>query len=310
MRAITQRSFGGPEVLEVVDAARPRPLPSEVLIRVHAIGLNPVEAMVRAGTLPFLGEPPFTLGWDISGVVEAVEPGATRFAVRDEVFGMPFFPRAAGGYAEYVVAPTRQLARKPANLDHAHAAALPLVGLTAWQGLVEVAEVGPGQRVLIHGAGGGLGHVAVQIAKAHGCHVIATASAGKHDFVRSLGADEVIDYRTTDFAAAVQDADVVFDVIGGDNGPRSLRALRPGGLLVSAVDRGNEALAAEAAAAGRRFVGITVEPDYVALERMAGLVAAGKLSPHVARTFPLEDVAKAHELVAAGSTTGKIVLTV
>ncbi|GAA0283034.1 NADP-dependent oxidoreductase [Actinomadura nitritigenes] len=309
MRAVTQRAFGGPEVLEVVEAERPLPLPSEVLVRVRATAVNPVDASIRAGSFPLLGEPPFVLGWDVSGVVEEVVPGVTRFQPGDEVYGMPLFPRAAGGYAEYVAAPSRQIARKPAALGHAEAAALPLVGLTAWQGLVDAAGVREGDRVLVHGAGGGLGHVAVQIAKARGAHVVATASAGKHAFVRSLGADEVIDYRTDDFTEATGDLDIVYDAVGGGYGERSLRVLRPGGLLVTAVDREDAALAAAAAAAGRRFAGISVEPDHTALEALTALVDDGLLRPHVAHVLPLADAAKAHELVESGRTQGKIVLT-
>ncbi|MEV6156957.1 NADP-dependent oxidoreductase [Nonomuraea sp. NPDC052129] len=257
-----------------------------------------------------LGEPPFVLGWDISGVVEEVVPGVTRFQVGGEVYGMPFFPRQGGAYAEYAAVPSRQLARKPATIDHTHAAALPLVGLTAWQSLVDTAKIQAGQRVLIHGGGGGVGHLAVQIAKAHGAEVIATASAAKHDFVRRLGADEVIDYRTDDFTEAVTDADIVLDTVGGDYGPRSIRSLRPGGLLVTVVDRTNTALRDAAIAAGRRFAGVTVEPDYVGLQGIADLVEAGKLYPYVEHTLPLAEAAKAHQLIESGSTQGKIILTV
>src|SRR4051812_48823005 len=225
MRAVSQQAFGGPHVLRLTDVPRPTPLPSEVVVRVHAAAVNPVDAVVRSGAFPMLGEPPFVLGWDISGVVEEVVPGVTRFQAGDEVFGMPFFPRAGNAYAEYVAVPSRQLARKPAELDHVHAAALPLAGLTAWQGLVDAAGVKAGDRVLIHRAAGGVGHLAVQIAKTRGAHVTALASAARHDFVRGLGADEVIDYRTTDFTEAVRDADIVFDSTA--QGAASLRVLRP-----------------------------------------------------------------------------------
>src|SRR5919205_871726 len=161
MRAISQNQFGDPDVLEIVDIDTPRPFPTEVLVRVHAVGINPIEAFIRAGHFPLLGDPPFVLGWDVSGVVEHAMPDTYRFEVGEEVFGMPFFPRAANAYADYVAAPARQFARKPAALDHVHAAALPLVGLTAWQGLVDLAELQPGQRVLIHGGGGGGRHIAV-----------------------------------------------------------------------------------------------------------------------------------------------------
>ncbi|MFC5031247.1 NADP-dependent oxidoreductase [Streptomyces sp. So13.3] len=307
MRAVIQKSFGGPEVLEVVETERPKPLSGEVLVKVHASAVNPVDVAVRSGAFPLLGEPPFGVGWDISGVVEEAGPGA-RFEVGDEVYGMPFFPRAATGYAEYVAVPSRQVARKPASIDHVHAAAIPLAALTAWQGLVQAAEVTKGDRVLIQRAAGGVGHFAVQIAKARGAHVIAIASAARHDFVRGLGADEVIDYRTTDFTEAVKDVKVVFDSTA--QGDLSLGVLRPGGVLISILEHGNPELAARVQAAGRRFAGISVEPDYAALEAIAELVDAGLIRPYVEETFPLAEVGKAHELVASGHVQGKIVLTV
>jgi NADPH:quinone reductase-like Zn-dependent oxidoreductase len=221
---------------------------------------------------------------------------------------MPFFPRQAGAYAEFVAVPARQLARKPSTLDHEHASALPLAGLTAWQALVDAADVQPGQRVLIHGAGGGVGHLAVQLAKHLGAEVIGTASAGKRDFVRGLGADEVIDYRAIDFTQAVKDVDVVLDLVGKDYGTRSITVLREGGLLVTAVERTNADLAARTTAAGRRFKGVAVEPDGYALEALAALVDSGALRVHVEQSFPLEQVGKAHELVSS-AIPGKVVLT-
>jgi NADPH:quinone reductase-like Zn-dependent oxidoreductase len=308
MKAIVQTAFGGPDVLRVSDVPRPVPLPTEVLVEVRAVGLNPVEAVVRSGAFPLLGDPPFTLGWDISGVVVDLAPGVSRFAVGDEVYGMPFFPRAGGAYAEYVAAPARQLARKPAATDHVHAAAVPLAGLTAWQALVDIARLRKNQRVLVHGAGGGVGHLAVGIAKALGAHVTATASPGKHDFVRSLGADEVIDYRATDFTTAATAMDVVIDPIGGELGDRSLTVLRPGGLLLSLVGRGDQRMHAEATRAGVRFAGISVEPDYPALESLTALIDSGAVRPHVSRTFPFSEIAAAHDLLTR-SPQGKIVLT-
>ena len=310
MRAITQKSFGGPEVLELAELPRPVPQPTEVLVRVRAAGVNPVELFIRSGAFPLIGQPPFTLGWDVSGVVEEVDPGVSRFKVGDEVYGMPYFPRAAGGYAEYVAAPSRQLVRKPAGLSHTEAAALPLAGLTAWQMLVDTAGVAEGQRVLVHGAGGGVGHLAVQIAKARGAYVIGTASAAKQGFLRELGVDEALDYGAVDFAATVRDVDVVIETVGGDTAERSLRTLRPGGFLVTAVDKGNARLAALAEQADVHFAGMSVEPDVVGLEALNALVEAGRLRPYVEQAFDLADAAKAHELVAAGHTRGKVVLTV
>ncbi|MFJ6726429.1 NADP-dependent oxidoreductase [Streptomyces sp. NPDC091281] len=306
MRAIVQKSFGAPEVLEVVEVERPRLLSAEVLVRVVASAVNPVDASVRSGGYRLLGEPPFGVGWDISGIVEEVGAGA-RFAVGDEVYGMPFFPRAATGYAEYVAVPGRQVARKPATLDHVHAAALPLAALTAWQGLVDAAGVSAGDHVLVHRASGGVGHLAVQIAKARGARVTALASAPRHDFVRSLGADQVIDYRTADVSEAVRDVDVVLDSTA--QGTRALGPLRPGGVLVSLRQQGDAALAAAVTAAGYRFAGVTVEPDYAALEAIAQLVDAGRIRPHVQQTFSLADAPKAHELIESGTVQGKIVLT-
>ncbi|MET8422966.1 NADP-dependent oxidoreductase [Nocardia sp. NPDC004860] len=307
MRAVIQKSFGGPEVLEVVEVEKPELLSGEVLVRVKASAVNPVDVAVRSGAFPLLGEPPFGVGWDISGVVEAAGPGA-RYEIGEEVYGMPFFPRAATGYAEYVATPSRQVARKPKSLSHVEAAALPLAALTAWQGLVDKAGVKEGDRVLIHRAAGGVGHLAVQIAKARGAYVIALASAGKHDYVKSLGADEVIDYRTTDFTAVVKDVDSVFDSVA--DGARSLQVLKTGGVLVTILEHVNPELERAVKEAGRRFAGVSVEPDYWALEQIAELVDAGKLRPTIAETLPLEEAGKAHEIVASGQTVGKVVLSV
>lgn len=309
MRVITQQTLGGPEVLTITDAPEPRPLPTEVPVRVRAIGLNPLEARLRAGEFPLIGPPPFVLGWDISGVVEE-SPQTWRFRPGDEVFGMPLFPRAARAYAEVVSAPALHLARKPASLSHVEASALPIVGLTAWQGLVDLGGVTEGDRVLVHGGGGGIGHVAIQIAKALGAHVIATAGGSKREFVESLGADEVIDYTAVDFTEAVRDIDVVLDAIGGDTAARSLTVLRPGGHLVTAVAEEDAELVARYEAAGMRFSGIAVDPDPVALRGLVGLVEQGDLRVHVQETFPFERVADAHRLLDAGHLQGKLVLTV
>ena len=308
MRVITQHALGGPEVLTIEDAPEPRPLPTEVLVRVSAIGLNPLEARLRAGEFPLIGRLPFVLGWDISGVVEQAQ--TWRFRPGDEVFGMPLFPRAANAYAEVVSAPALHLARKPASLSHVEAAALPVVGLTAWQGLVDLGGVSEGDRVLVHGGGGGVGHVAVQIAKALGAYVIATASGGKRKFVEGFGADEVIDYAAVDFTDVVRDIDLVLDTIGGDTARRSLAVLRPGGHLVTATSEDDAKLAAEYEAAGMRFSGVAVDPDPVALRGLVGLVEDGRLRVHVQETFPFERVADAHRLLDVGHLQGKLVLTV
>ncbi|MFD7659406.1 NADP-dependent oxidoreductase [Actinosynnema sp. NPDC059797] len=308
MRAISQSSFGGPEVLTEVDVPKPQAGPTEVLVAVRAAGVNPADAKWRAGAALF-GEPPFVLGWDVSGVVEEVGVGVTTHRPGDEVFGMPLFPRQAGAYAEYVVAPSRQFVAKPAALDHPHAAALPLVGLTAWQSLVETADVREGQRVLVHAAAGGVGHVAVQIAKARGAHVIATASAAKHDFVRELGADEVVDYTAVDFANVVRDVDVAFDTVGGDTGVRSVPTVRDGGVVVTILGNTEQDLA-RAAGDRVRAAAVLVEPDRLGLLGLADLVDRGLLRVELDSVLPLAEAAKAHELIESGRTRGKIVLTV
>ncbi|MEU7063130.1 NADP-dependent oxidoreductase [Streptomyces sp. NPDC053429] len=306
MRAVVVSQWGGPEVLTEVEAERPEPGLNEILVRVHAAGVNPVDFKTRAsGALIGWGDVPM-VGWDVSGTVEAVGPGVTLYRAGDEVYGMPNFPRQAGGYAEYVVAPARHFAPKPASLDHVQAAALPLAALTAWQALVDTAGLRAGQRVLVHAAAGGVGHLAVQIAKARGAYVIGTASAGKHELLRELGADEVVDYRTTDFEDAVSDVDVVLDAVGGDLGQRSLKVLKQGGHLITLP--GPDGLPEDPQ--GVHAAWMLVEPDLRGLLEIAALADAGKLRVVIDTVLPLEQAAKAHEIGEQGRTTGKIVLTV
>jgi NADPH:quinone reductase-like Zn-dependent oxidoreductase len=307
------REPGGPEVLELREVDRPEPVQTEVLVRVAAAGINPVDWKTRlyGGNPKAVGEPPLILGWDVAGVVEEISRSLTRFAPGDRVFGMPWFPRLARAYAEYVTAPARQLARTPDGLTDEQAAGLPLAGLTAWQALVDVADVGEGDRVLIHAAAGGVGHLAVQIAKARGAHVIGTARAANHDFLRQLGVDEPIDYTTTPWEQTVSDLDIVLDPIGGeDYGMRSLETLHKDGLLIVLPGGVPEAVAAAAREQSKRATGIQVEPDYCGLESLAGLVDDGRLRVEVDETFPLEKAGEAHQRLQEGRTKGKIVLTV
>jgi NADPH:quinone reductase-like Zn-dependent oxidoreductase len=312
MRAIVQERFGGPEVLQIADVEQPRPVPTEVLVRVHAAGVNPVDWKTRngKGAAAAMGPLPFTVGWDVSGVVEQVGYGVTRFTPGDEVFGMPRFPRQAAAYAEYVTVPSRQLARKPANLTHIEAAAVPLGSLTAWQAIVETARIEAGQRLLIHGAAGGVGHLAVQIAKSRGATVIGTAKAAQHDFLRDLGADQLIDYTATRFEDEVVDLDVVFDLIGGETSLRSISTLRPGGVLIVVPSGADQTVLAEAERRGVRATNIMVEPDYPALEQIAALADSARLRVEIDRVFPLEDATKAHEHGESRSARGKLVLSV
>jgi NADPH:quinone reductase-like Zn-dependent oxidoreductase len=312
MRAVSLDRFGGPEVLGVTNRPVPTPLPTEIRVRVAAAGVNPVDWKTRAGQgmAGVLGDPPIVLGWDVAGVVDAIGPGVTRFAVGDRVFGMPWFPRRAGGYAEFVTAPSRHFATLPAELDPVAGAALPLAGLTAWQCLVDIARVSEDQRVLIHAAAGGVGHLAVQIARARGAYVIGTASSAKHRFLGQLGLDEAINYQGTAFEKVIDPVDVVLDLIGGEVAQRSLDVLRPDGLMVTLPSSSAADAVAAATQRGLRAVGMIVEPDGHGLDQLAELVRRGELRPVVAETFPLERADAAHETGERGRTSGKLVLTV
>ncbi|GLV72661.1 NADP-dependent oxidoreductase [Streptomyces hygroscopicus] len=315
MRAVVQDTTGGPEVLRVAEVERPRPLPTEVLVRVRAAGVNPVDWKTRqgAGMAGVLGEPPFILGWDVSGVVEEVGFGVTTLAPGDEVYGMPWFPREAGGYAEFVTAPSRQFAVKPATLSHEEAAAVPLAALTAWQILVDTARVTAGQRVLVHAAAGGVGHFAVQFARHLGARVVGTARESRHEWLRRLGAAELVDYTAQRFEDVVEDVDVVIDLLGEDldaTSTRSLKVLRKGGLLVAVPGGVGPELRRAADERGVRTSGFLVEPDGAALTTIAALIDKGEVAVEVEDVFPLEEAARAHARGEDGHTRGKLVLRV
>ncbi|MEV6715688.1 NADP-dependent oxidoreductase [Lentzea sp. NPDC051208] len=299
MRVITQNTVGDASVLEVTQAPVPVAGPGEVLVKVGAAGVNPVDTYIRGGGFPALGEPPFTLGWDVAGTVEQAGEG---FAAGDEVHGMLDFPGDGGGYAEYAVVKASNLAKRPSWLSVEQAGAVPMVALTAWQTLVGRAGVSAGQRVLIHAAAGGVGHVAVQIAKARGAYVIGTASAAKHDFLRSLGVDEVVDYRHQDFTE-IEPVDVVLDAIGGEYAERSAKVIKPGGVLVSVVP-GNPGFDVDRASE----LGIRFELFLSVIASGADLAALPQLKVQIDHVVPLAEAAKAHELVESGRTTGKVIL--
>ena len=311
MRAVIAREYGPPEVMAIEEVAKPEPIPTEVQVRVHAAGVNPVDFKTRAGkgVAAVLGEPPVQLGWDVSGVVSEVPSGVTRFKVGEEVFGMPWFPRQAGAYAEYVTAPSRHFAAKPHPLSHEEAGALPLAGLTAWQIIVDTIQLEDGADILIHGAAGGVGHLAVQIARARGANVIGSARAEQAGWLRELGAEQTIDYESERFEDRVADLDAVIDFTG-TLGERSLPVLRPGGMLVSVPSGASAELLDLAARGDRRATGFLVEPDPVGLAGLCHLVEAGHLQVKVDRVFALEDAAEAHRLAEAGHAGGKIVLRV
>jgi NADPH:quinone reductase-like Zn-dependent oxidoreductase len=306
MPAIRIHAFGGPEVLQLESMPRPAPGPGELLVRVRAAAINPVDTGVRAGELQDLADAqlPYVPGYDLSGVVIETGAGATRFAPGDEIFAMLDL-RRGGAYAEYAIVRDDEAAKKPAALSHAEAASLPLVALTAWQALVETAGLKPGQTVLIHAGAGGVGSIAIQLAKLHGARVITTASKDNHDFLRSLGADRVVDYRTQRFEDAAHEVDVVLDTIGGETQDRSLAMLREGGILVGLVGL---TPAARAAGPGKRAIAILVRPDSEQLSRIRSLVDSGQLHPIVSHLLPLQHAAEAHRLSETRRTRGKIVL--
>lgn len=305
MKAVRIPAYGGPEVLRYEDAPRPTPTQGEILVRIHAAGVNPVDWKVREGYMKDVwpAQFPLTLGSDVAGTVEEVGANVTEFAVGDAVYA----DLKDGGYAEYAAFPATNAARKPQSLDFVQTASLPVAALTAWQALFDHAHLEAGQSVLVHAASGGVGHIAVQIAKNKGAFVVATASAHNHDFVRSLGADQVIDYNTTQFEDVVHDMDVVLDTMGGDTQERSWSVLKPGGILVSIVGGDTEK---QAQAHGRRGVNMFAQDSGAQLAEIAALIDAGKLKPHVERVFPLAEARAAQELSEQGHVRGKIVLQV
>lgn len=308
MKAVRIHDFGGPEVLVYEDAERPRPAQGEVVVRVHAAGINPVDWKVRIGRLRgrVNHQLPLILGWDLAGVVDEVGEGVTHLNVGDEVYSRPDIARN-GAYAEYCVVRAAELALKPASIDFVHAAAVPLSCLTAWQSLFDAAHLTAGQSVLIHAAAGGVGHFAVQLARWKGAHIYATASARNAEFVRGLGAHEIIDYTTTRFEDVVKEIDVVFDTVGGDTYERSFKTLRNGGVIVSLLNQPNEALAQQY---GVRAAYVFVQPNAAQLTEIATLIDQGALMPHVETVLPLSESQEAHRLVESGHTRGKIVLKI
>ena len=314
MRALVIDETGAPEVLHLADRVLPRQIVDEVLVKVIAAGLNPLDAKTRSGkgVAAAIESFPAVLGFDFSGVVVRAAFEAAPLQPGDAVYGMGRVPRTGGSFAEYVSVSSMSVTRKPARLSHAEAAAVPLAALTAW-GMVKLAQAAPGQRILVHAGSGGVGHFAVQFARLLGAHVTATGSTRNLDFLRELGADEVIDYTTMRFEDVVHDLDSVIDLIGNvhDNtGTRSLAVLRPGGLLVNAPTGSWPNMAADAAAAGHRATGFKVSPDARVLDEISALLDAGIVRVHVDSVFELADGAAAHRLLEEGHTRGKIVLRI
>ncbi|VVN97517.1 NADP-dependent oxidoreductase [Pseudomonas fluorescens] len=306
MKAVQYHEFGGPQVMQVEEVAAPGVANGEVLVRVKATSVNPVDWKVRSGAAAAIVQFPMPIipGGDLAGVVEQVGTGVSGFKVGDEVFALVGL---MGASAELVAVDATKLAHKPSNLTFEEAASLPLVALTAWQGFFSEERDVAGKVVLIHNAAGGVGSVAVQIAKARGARVIATASAKNADFVRALGADEIVDFRTTPVSSRQQDVDVLMDLVGDKAAVDLWSLVKPGGTVIRIAGGADaEALAQEG---GLSIIKTRVRPNGEQLAQIAGLVAAGKVRPSVAEVLPWEQIAQAHELSKSGRVRGKVVLT-
>ncbi|MFL6569579.1 MAG: NADP-dependent oxidoreductase [Chthoniobacterales bacterium] len=307
MHALVIHSFGGPEVLKYEEVPRPEPKDDQVLVHVIAAALNPVDTAVRQGFMrQRTGEKfPMIIGYDIAGVVEKVGAKVTKLKVGDPVYA--YLTMDGGGYAEYAVASEKEAVRKPKALTFEEAAAVPLAGSTAWQALIDTAKLQSGQTVLIHGGSGGVGSLAVQIAKARGAKVIATASTANQETLKQLGVDQAIDYTQTNFEEQVKDVDVVLDTVGKDTLARSYGVVKKGGIVVTIAGKPDQP---EAEKRGIRVAGMRTEPKAETLEELTKLAEAGKLKPIISQVLPLSEGAKAQEQVATRHTRGKIVLKV
>lgn len=307
MKAVQIHAFGGREVLELNDIAIPEAKQGEVLIKIHAASVNPVDWKIRQGYLqPLLNHAlPLTMGWDVSGEVVAVGGGVIHLKVGDEVYSRPNIANN-GSYAEYMTASAEEVALKPKSLTWQEAAGVPLAGLTAWQGLYELANIEAGEQVLIHGGSGAVGQFAIQLAKLRGATVYTTTSARNTDLVLSLGADHAIDYQQVDFSE-LRDMDVVLDTIGGEVQDKSWKTIKPGGRLLSIVQTPDEAVAASHGVTASFYF---IEPDRSQLEEMARLADAGKLVVNIDSEFSLDQVADAHERSESGRAQGKIIINV
>ena len=308
MKAVVIHEYGGPEVLKYEDVPQPEPKQDQLRIHVIAAGVNPVDGMIRSGMFDKEGRRafPVILGGDISGVIERVGSNITKFKSGDPVFAYVSLDNS-GGYAQYAVVTEREAAPKPKSLTYVEAAAVPIVALTAWQALIDTAKLKAGQTVLIHGGSGGVGSFAIQIAKAHGAKVIATASTANQELLKQLGADVAIDYTKQNFENVAKDVDVVLDSIGKDTLARSYGVVKKGGIIVSLVARPDPA---ELEKHGIRGEALSVDPNSDELSEIGKLIDEKKINVIVSQTFPLSEARKAQEQVATGHTRGKIVLKV
>lgn len=305
MQAIRVDEYGESDVLKLETIAQPEPQPNEVLIRVQAAGVNPLDWKIRSGYMKegFPMPLPYTPGMDVAGTVEAIGADVKAFQVGQAVYGMP----SMGAYAEFATAPQDVIALKPQTLDFVQAASVPMVAMTAYQALFDYGDLKPGQTILIHAASGGVGMFAVQFAKWKGAQVIGTTSAANTEFVRSLGADQVIDYKATPFEQVVQNVDVVLDTLGGDTQERSYSVLKPGGVLVATAAPPN---AQDAQERGIRAEMVSIKVSAPLLQEVANLLDSGQVKTVVAQTFPLSEARQAQDLSQNGHVRGKIVLQI
>lgn len=318
MKAIVLKSFGGPESFELRDVPKPVPHAGQVLVRVHATSINPLDFQVRRGDYPDLVPLPSITGHDISGVVEAIGPGVKTFSPGDEVWYTPQIFDGPGSYAEYHVASENIIGKKPASLSHLEAASLTLVGGTAWEALVVRAALRVGESILIHGGAGGVGHVAIQLAKAMGARVFTTVREENFEFARSLGADVAIDYQQEDYVDAImretgdRGVDVVFDTIGGDTLSRSPDALAQLGRVVSIVDLSKPQNLVQAWGKNASYHFVFTRQNRGKLDDLSALIERGQLKPHVGAVYSLADIPLAHARLESPNNgiRGKIVIAV
>jgi NADPH:quinone reductase-like Zn-dependent oxidoreductase len=307
IKAVRIHRFGGIETLQYEDVELSMPDATEVLVASRAASVNPVDFKIRSGKYPAVQEDklPYTLGRDASGIVEKCGAGVTKFKVGDEVFAMVGIQ--GGGYAQKVLLDQNAVAAKPKNIDHIHAAAVPLAGQTAWQGLFRYGQVKAGQKILVHGGSGGVGHFAIQFAKARGAHVTTTVSTANVAFAQELGAHVVIDYKKQRFEQQAGDLDMVLDLIDGETRERSWALIKKGGILVTTLSEPSQQLAREHGIRATRY---TVQADGKELREIADLIEADKVKPAVTETFPLRRAADALRAVENGHSRGKIVITI
>jgi NADPH:quinone reductase-like Zn-dependent oxidoreductase len=304
MKAVVMKSFGGPEVLQTTDIPVPAPNAGEILIQVHAAGINPVDYKIRSGEFHRAETKlPAVLGRDVSGTIAAIGRGVSNFDVGDEVYA--FLESHSGGYADYAIAKDNEVSLKPVSLNHVEAAAVPLAATTAWQALFDHGKLRRGQRVLIHGAAGGVGHFAVQFAKVKEAVVIATAGADDISFVEELGADQVIDYKNENFENEIEPVDLVIDLIAGDTQERSWSVLKDGGAMISTLKEPSASQASQHHARAKVFM---AQPKRETLREIALLIDEGHVRVVLQKTYPLSDAGKAQDELEHDHSAGKRVL--